>query len=74
MYAVKAMTLITARCDPIRILFEDLVFVWLLAVLSLYDAIRKWDSEVMLINRIEQQFGAEEDLKVLLSGSSESVL
>lgn len=28
----------------------------------------------MLINRIEQQFGAEEDLKVLLSGSSESVL
>ena len=71
-YAVKAMTLIAARCDPVNILFEDLVFVWLLAVLSLYDAIRKWDSERVMSCRTEQQFGVEEDVKVLLSGSFES--
>lgn len=71
MYAVKAMTLVAARCDPVNILFEDVVFIWLLAVLSLYDAVRKCDSEVVLIGRTEQQFGVEEDLRVLLSGNFE---
>ena len=56
-YAVRAMTTVVMRCDPINLVFEDVVFVWILAVLSLYDISRT----------VKQQVGSERDLDILIS-------
>ena len=56
-YAVKAMTTVVMRCEPINLVFEDVIFVWILAVLSLYDTSRT----------VKQQVGSERDLAILIS-------
>ena len=66
-YSVKVLTLLLSRCRSVNLVFEEILFVWTLLLLSLYKSLLPFVRVIPLTNRVQKEMGSNGDISLLLN-------
>ena len=66
-YSVKTITLLLSRCRSVNLVFEGILFVWTLLLLSLYKSLLPFVRVIPLTSRVQKEMGSNGDVSLLLN-------